>query len=153
MRSSRLGGGLLRYPPTRGFHCLSRDFQRRGCRRPCMTAITLMNSGRRGRSQGTEICAAAPSVRRDERPKRIRLLGDQVEARINCADKLSAQPSALPLIPECGLSNVRFCLVPRDNAQAHKLARMRSRAISQGVSLSGCASKASSRRSSFAICS
>jgi hypothetical protein len=83
----------------------------------------------------------------------VRLPRDQIETQINCAHELASQPSAPSLVPERGFSDIGLRLVARNDEQAHRLARMRSRAMCQGVPLSGCASSASSRRSSSVICS
>jgi len=85
--------------------------------------------------------------------KNLRLPRNQGEARINTPNELSTQTDTTTLIPDCRLRDFSLRLISDDNRQAHKLDRIRSRAISHGVPAPGCASKASRRRSNSEMCS
>lgn len=85
--------------------------------------------------------------------KSFRLPTEEIETLVRGMHEFRAEASATALVPEGGFGDVSLRFVARDDTQTHKLARMRSRAMCHGVPLSGCASSASSRRSSSAICS
>ena len=65
--------------------------------------------------------------------KDFRSSGNQAEAGVNAPHELCTQSNTTPFIPNGRFRNVGFRLVSDDDRQAHRLARIRSRAIFHGV--------------------